>query len=245
MTFEECDMTLKGWLRCAIVPAALCGLLTPSVSQAAITFTQSPVSTTVNVGDYNYTSDPKVVQGLNLNANNGLGQNTPILTVAADQNLTINGQGGGQAYLSSTQAIGSIVVTPITPPLSGFSVIEFNPLDTQKPNTNQEVTMTLTAFYNNNQSSTSGSFTFSVNGENRVAAVATGGDVISKLMVTFNPAAPDALKQFRIDGALATPPPPTNPAPEPSTVVLALTGFAGLGLARGVRRLRHREEVAQ
>jgi len=239
-------MIRKNLLHHAVVPMALFGLgLLPGTSRATITFqttSPSPVSTTTNVGAYDYATAGvnNIVNGENLNQNNVLGQNTPILQVASytdsqkttAANLTINGNGGGQAFLSATSDpanIGYVVITPINPPLSGFTVLELNPFNSTR--TTGTVNLTATDQFGNVY--TSGPLTFDANGQNRIAAVAHDNQIITQVTVAVNPAA-DILKQFRLDYVLA----PTA-VPEPSTIALVVTGLGTLGLA-GLRRRRSR-----
>jgi hypothetical protein len=235
-------MTVKRLLRCTLVPVALCGfLLLPGTGRANITFqltSPGSVSTTTNVGAYAYDpTDPtdKSVFGENLNQNQVLGQNTNILKVVADQALTINGNGGGQAYLSATSApIGMIDVTPVNPPLVGFTTLEFNPMSSSGLGH-----MYLVATDQFGTTFTSQTFEYDSTGQNRVAALASGNEYITDVKAYFAPPAAD-LKQFRLNYELGNP----SAVPEPSTMALALSGLVGAGLA-GLRRLRRRQAATE
>src|SRR5207248_1096290 len=87
---------------------------------------------------------------------------------------------------------------------------------------------------------TSDNFEFDSNGQNRVAAVASGGEIITDVKAYFAPPSADVLKQFRIDYVLA---PPASAVPEPSTMSLALSGLVGAGFV-GLRRFRRPKPAA-
>lgn len=202
----------------------------PGTSQATITFTQNPVMTQTNLGDFLQVS-PNSVDATGLNNF----QNVPLanITTFADNVIPFttpapvgiqSPQGGGQAFLFAsdpTIPFGGITVVPINPPLQGFSILEFNPQFTSGAN----VTFTLVATSNEGQTFTSQPFTANTQGNanNRTAAVASNGEFITKLQVEVVPPSADFLRQFRIDGVVV---------PEPSTTACACTvALFGLGLA--------------
>jgi len=231
--------------------------IVPGIGHASVvTFYQSPqqLKTDTNAGDFASTSDPNTVNALNLNQNNTLGQNTPILQIMADQPLSIQSPGGGgQSFLSTPGGnIGEITLTPINPPLVGFTGIELNPFGDKKGDTAE---ITLTAYFGTVDQSTGtvtpvGSetskfqnFQLDPNGQNRLGAFITDvttGNIITQLVVTVVPPQVDILKQFRLNYVLGEQP-VVETVPEPSTVALALSGLGTLGFA-GLRRYRRRRQ---
>jgi hypothetical protein len=238
-------MLSKRLLRFVIVPAALLGLgLLPATSRAGIIFTTNSVTTTTNAGDFQQV-DANTINALNLNQNQELGQDTPILKIVTDTKSTI--QGGGAAMIVAYDAsnpFGNVVITPIDPPLKGFTILELNPF-TDPGNTQSSGQFYLLATSKdgtvyNSLVTTGAMFTFDSNGENRFAAVATAGDYITRLEMVVTPPSADILKQFRLNYVLDD---TTAVTPVPPTLALALSGFAGLGLA-SLRRLRRRLSVS-
>jgi len=236
----------KQLLRFALVPAALLGLgLLPGTSRANVTFTMDPVQTTTNAGDFKQVNDT-TINALNLNQNQQLGQNTPILQIVTDTASMIQSPGGGgQSFIKAVDApFGNVVITPINPPLAGFTTLELNPFTEPGPGPN-EGTFYLLATDNegtvfDSRVVTGGLFTFDENGQNRFAAVAVDGQFITRLEMVIEPPNADILKQFRLNYVLA---PTTQAVPEPSTMALALSGLVGFGFA-GLRRLRRREAAS-
>lgn len=238
-------MIAKSLRMCAAAAFALaCFGLIPSASRADIAFTQNSVQTTTNAGDFQQDNN-FTINALNLNQNQNLGQNTPILQIVTDTRSTIQSpQGGGQSFIvayDSTQPFGDVVITPINPPIAGFTTLELNPYTA--PGSGITGSFYLLATDNNNVvwDSRGGDptnlFTFDQNGQNRFAAVATNGQSITKLEMIVSPPNADILKQFRLNYVLAT------PVPEPSTVAMLLSGLIPLGLV-GLSRLRRRRDDA-
>jgi hypothetical protein len=235
-------MTKKRLLHRVMVPLGLlCFGLAPSISRADITFTMNPVTTNTNAGDFAQVN-ATTIDALNLNQNQALGQNTPILQIVTDQAATI--QGNGQSFIvaaDSTKPFGDVVMTPINPPISGFTTLELNPYS----NAGVNGSFYLLATDNNGtvfdsrgpDLSNPQYFTFDSNGQNRFAAVASNGETITKLEMVVSPPSADILKQFRLDYVLAG----TNPAPEPSTIALTLSGLGTMGLMH----LRRRRQAAK
>jgi hypothetical protein len=223
----------------AIVPVAVLGLgLLPSISRASITFTMNSVQTTTNAGDFQQV-DATTINALNLNQNQALGQNTPILKIVTDQAATI--QGGGQASIVAadpTKPFGDVVITPINPPIKGFTTLELNPFTAPGSGTTGQFYLLATddngTVFDSRGGNPNNLFTFDQNGQNRFAAVASNGETITKLEMIVTPPNADILKQFRLNYVLGDP----VAAPEPSTFALALSGLTAIGVAAIRRKTR-------
>jgi hypothetical protein len=223
---------------------ALAGVaLLPGISRAGILFTENSVHTTTNAGDFTQVNST-TFDALNMN-NQNLPQHAPILQIVTDQAGQIqNGTGGsGQAFISAVNLpFGDVVMTPINPPIAGFTTLELNPYADPGPN-NTVGTGTFyliaTDNFGNTFTNQANPFTFDSNGQNRFAAVADPGETIVRLEMVVTPASADILKQFRLNYELGS----VSPVPEPSTMALAVSGIAGLGLA-GLRRLRRPKTAA-
>jgi hypothetical protein len=228
----------------------------------------SPVSTSVNIGDFQRAFDSgnnpilNSLIGLNLNNNNTFGQNTPLITITTFNTFTgttgagatgsdlagvtasnIQPQapnGGGQSIIvlsTGANPLGFLDVTPINPPLLGFSVIEFNPMSSNDITTQPPITIQLFAEDQFGTWFGSQVFTYDLNGQNRLAAVASNGEYIVDFRAVVIPPANDTLRQFRIDGVLANGGGGGGTiVPEPASFVLL--GVGGIGILGA--RLRRR-----
>jgi hypothetical protein len=226
-------MSRKVW---AATVAALLGLtLSPGWCRADITFTMNPIFTSTNAGDFTKVN-ATTADALNLNQNQFFGQNTPILQIVTDQNLAIQSpQGGGQSFIVAadpTKPFGDVVITPINPPLVGFTSLELNPY--ADPGSSTPGHFYLVATDNLGNMFTSQQFTFDSSGNNRFAAVASNGEYITRLEMVVTPPSADILKQFRLDYVAGS---STQAVPAPPTLALALSGLVAVGFV-GVRRLR-------
>lgn len=231
-------MTSKSLIR-AIAPVAVLGLgLLPGTSRADISFTMNPVSTDTQTGAFNQV-DATTFQALNLNQNPVLGQDTPILQIVTDTAGTVQGSGQSMIVAVAPPGFGDVVITPINPPLVGFTTLEVNPFTA--PGTAAPGNFTLIATDGKGATFTSPTFSFDANGQNRFAAVASNGEIITRLEMVVQPASADILKQFRLNFVLAGGIP--NPVPEPSTVALALSGLGTIGLMALRRRRSGRGEA--
>lgn len=189
----------------------------PGTSRADISFTMNPVQTTTNAGDFQQVN-ATTADALNLNQNQALGQNTPILQIVTDTALQIQSPGGGgQSFIQAVSTpFGVVTMTPINPPLVGFTILEVNPFSA--PGTTGAFTLTATDQLG--FTFTSGTFTFDSNGQNRFAAVAAPGEIITQLVMNVTPPQADVLKQFRLDFVLATEVPELDPGSTASALSL-------------------------
>jgi len=229
----------------------MCIGLMPGLGRADIIFTQSSVETTTNIGSFVIGPDGSAI-GQELGGN-GSG----LLRVTTNSALDIQGQ--GQAFLIAADPSKPFTTVTITPADGGdgFSIVEFNPQFGNPKNQgggSAGTFMLTAAYYQNGLLLSSGPLAFDLTkGENRVAAVATDGEVITKLTFeTLGETSVGTLRQFRVSIAEGASGGPTFgegdsggpvPNPEPSTIVMALTGLIPIGLA-GLRRVRRRPVVA-
>jgi hypothetical protein len=210
-------------LRTPITLALLALALAPATGRASIMFTQSPVATDVNVlGITPLTAT--TAQG-RANASSDY-----VINIATDTPLVAPASGASRVEAASPSALFTTVdFTPVAG--FGFSVLEINP-QVFSPR-GATGTFTLTAVDQFGVQFTSGTLDLG-NGDNRVAAVASGGELITSLMLTASGPIVADVRQIRLTAAEV---PAT--VPEPSTMATSVIGAGSLCLA-GFRRMRRR-----
>jgi len=169
---------------------------------------------------------PKGSDALFINAYVSKASLTPVAISAQDS-------GGGQAQVAdtdATRAIGYLGLTVADPPYEGFSVLQLNAFSGATIDGSYYLIATdqFGGTFDSRDSNGGKSYVFDADGENRVTATTTDGQLITRLEIFVDPASVDILKQFRIDGQQSNP----TPVPEPASLATAGMGLLmGLGYA--------------
>jgi hypothetical protein len=147
-------------------------------------------------------------------------------------NETINTQSAGQAKIFGSDGLLNNLTFYADNPLLGFGYLEFNLFENGASATATGVT--LSGYDADDPSNVFSQFFSLSNGENFFSAIASGGEIITKVSFTTSGGGVTDFRQLRLDVVDNN----GNSLPEPSTWAMMLFGFGAAGVA--LRRSRRK-----